>query len=99
MAKSAYTYQVTLTPIGTPKEDLAPRPPLSFAVSNHDDIIGIVERARAASGLAPDAATAMAVGLKLLGEVALQERDNPLFAPLHTGLRDFILGLKSRLRG
>ena len=69
-----------------------------ISTTNHDDIIGIVERARASTGLEPDAAASMAVGLKLLSEVMLQEKNNPLFDPLRSGMREFIGNLKALSR-
>ncbi|CAH2602995.1 conserved protein of unknown function [Rhodovastum atsumiense] len=95
MSTRAYTYRITVTPTGTPRPEEAVRPPLSFEVSNHDDILAIVERSRRLTGLPPDTAAAMAVGLKLLGEVVLQEKVNPLFDPLRGALRSFIGGLKA----
>ena len=71
------------------------RPPFSFEATNHDDILALVERARASSGLTPDDAASMLVGLKLLGEVMLREKGNPLFDPLRGGMRDFIGKLKA----
>ena len=38
--------------------------PLRFEVGNHDDVFAIVERMRTRADLAPEAATALAVGLK-----------------------------------
>jgi hypothetical protein len=40
----------------------------------------------------------MAVGLKLLGEVVLREKDNPLFDPIRGAIRDFIGNLKALSR-
>ena len=95
MSKRHYSYRITVTPTGAPGEGEALRPPFSFEATNHDDIIAIVERARASSGLTPDDAASMAVGLKLLGEVMLREKGNPLFDPLRGGMRDFIGKLKA----
>ena len=99
MSKSAYSYRITVTPTGVPNESVPLRPPFSFDATCHDDIIGIVERARASTGLEADAAAAMAVGLKLLGEVVLREKANTLFDPLRGGIRDFIGNLKALGRG
>jgi hypothetical protein len=46
--------------------------------------------------LTPDDAASMVVGLKLLGEVMLWEKGNPLFDPLRGGMRDFIGKLKAQ---
>ena len=69
---------------------------LQFEHRNHDDLFVIVERVRASAGLAPDDAAATAVGLKLLSEVMLREKRNPLFDPLREGIGKFIVALKSR---
>ena len=70
MASSGYTYEVSLRLVRG-RDGHAPGKPASvtFEHINHDDIIAIVERMRSNSGLAPEAAAAVAVGTKLLGEV------------------------------
>ncbi len=98
MTDRHYSYRITVTPTGTPGEDAPARSSLSFEATNHDDILALVERARRSTGLAPDAAASMVVGLKLLGEVMLQEIGNPLFDPLRAGMRDFIGNLKALSR-
>lgn len=98
MSSRHYSYHITVTPTGTPSESEALRPPFTFEATNHDDIIAIVERARANTGLAPDAAASVAVGLKLLSEVVLREKNNPLFDPLRGGIREFIGNLKALIR-
>jgi hypothetical protein len=98
MTKRHYSYRITVTPTGAPDEGASLRPPFSFDATNHDDIIAIVERARANTGLGPDDAASVAVGLKLLGEVMLREKENPLFDPLRGGIRDFIGNLKALSR-
>lgn len=68
---------------------------LVFHASCHDDILQIVERARERGMLPPDEAAAMAVGLKLLGEVVLSHRNEALFSELCGHLGAFIKKLKS----
>ena len=68
--------------------------PLRFATGNHDDILAVAERVRRDSGLPADSATALAVGLKLFGEVLLENRGHPLFAELAPHFRDFMKRLK-----
>lgn len=67
---------------------------LGFLAQCHDDIAGIVARVRNRGDLAADESAAMAVGLKLLGEVALQHRHEPLFAELGPQLGAFTQKLK-----
>lgn len=68
--------------------------PLCFEVGNHDDIFRIVEATRARVDLDENAATALAVGLKLFGEVMLEHRQHPLFQEFAPHLRAFMQGLK-----
>lgn len=76
MASSGYTYEVSLRLVGKRDGSVPDEPAvLTFEHFNHDDIIDIVERMRRTTGLAPDAAAAAAVGLKLLGEVMLREKE------------------------
>lgn len=98
MSKRHYSYSITVTQTGAPSEGETIRSPLTFEATNHDDILAIVERMRAATDLPPDSAASVAVGLKLLGEVVLREKNNPLFDPLRGGIRDFIGNLKARIR-
>ncbi|TBV12925.1 DUF3861 domain-containing protein [Stutzerimonas kirkiae] len=68
--------------------------PLCFEVGNHDDIFAIVERSRGRADLDESSATALAVGLKLFGEVMLEHRDHPLFQAFAPHFRDFMKTLK-----
>lgn len=72
--------------------------PLSFETGNHDDIFGVVERVRRDSGLPQDTATALAVGLKLFGEVLLENRDHPLFEAFAPHFGEFMKHLKKTLK-
>jgi hypothetical protein len=99
MNGKAYRYRITLARVG--KESAGPDEaavPLVFIHQNHDDIEAIVERMRASSGLDADSTTALGVGLKLLSEVMLQQRANPLFDVLRAPIREFIGELKARAR-
>lgn len=96
MAKRAHHYRVTVAPISSASE-LESLEPLTFEHINHDDLCVIVERVRAGLDLSPDTAAAVAIGLKLLGEIVLSERDNPLFDPLRAPLREFTQELKRKL--
>jgi Domain of Unknown Function with PDB structure (DUF3861) len=89
-----HRYRITLEHLATAKGEPGTHPPLAFEARNHDDLFQIVERARGKQLLDADSATAMVLGLKLLSEVALENRDNPLFAELRGPLREFIMKLK-----
>jgi hypothetical protein len=66
----------------------------SFEVSNHDDLLWIIEAVRTKQILDKDKSAALAVGLKLFSEVVLEKRRDPLFAPMVEPLRAFIKEFK-----
>ncbi|MFT4174437.1 MAG: DUF3861 domain-containing protein [Rhodocyclaceae bacterium] len=92
--KKKHHYQVTVQPVG-PEGEALDTAPLVFGARCHDDILAIVERSRQRGMLPADDAAAMAVGLKLLGEIALERRHEPLFTDLSQNLGAFIAKLKS----
>jgi hypothetical protein len=97
MSKKGYKYEITLTPLGRDSSGSSdPMVPLVFMHENHDDLELVVERVRNTSGLDADSAVATAVGMKLLGQVMLKQRHNPLFDVLRGPIREFIQDLKSR---
>jgi hypothetical protein len=69
---------------------------LSFEAANHDDILGIVERMRARLPFDGDTVASLGIGLKLFSEVALMQRDDPMFALIRPALGEFVRGLKQR---
>lgn len=90
-----HRYRVTVEHLSCP--DGAPSPyaqPLQFEVGNHDDIYAIVERMRQRGDFERDTATAFGVGLKLFGEVMLENKDHPLFADFKTHFGQFMKNLK-----
>ncbi|MDO6387026.1 MULTISPECIES: DUF3861 domain-containing protein [Uliginosibacterium] len=88
-------YRVTLEQLPQEGSSLPERAPLSFVARCHDDIFAIVERSRQRGTLSADDAAAMAVGLKLLGEIVLEHRNDPLYSELSQGIGAFIKKLKS----
>jgi hypothetical protein len=95
---AAHEYRITVEHLKTQREGDPLHAPLTFEAGNHDDVFAIVERMRArqeALGLAGDEVPAMAIGLKLLSEIALAHRKEALFAPLSAALGEFIGTLKN----
>lgn len=68
--------------------------PLTFAVRNHDEIFKLVEAMKNKNILDENDATAFAVGIKLFGEVMLNNRDNALFQQFQPEFRRFMQALK-----
>lgn len=70
--------------------------PLRFEVVNHDDIIGVVTWLRDKGDFGDkESAAALGVGLKLLGGVLLDNRDNPLLSSFLPHLYQFVKELKA----
>ncbi len=89
-----HKYRITVEPM----EAKAKSAPLSFEVDSHDDILMVIDQIRQRQDIAPGAAEAFGLGLKLFGNVLLQQKSSPLFAPLFPYFHEFIQRLKgSRL--
>ncbi len=67
---------------------------LVFTARSHDDLFMIVERAKKRVTLNENDATCLAIGFKLLGNIVLENRSNPLFTDLGKALHAFINRLK-----
>ena len=70
--------------------------PLVFDAPNHDDIFEIVEIIKQRDGFTPETAARFAVGLKLMGEVMMENKDNALFAELKPHFAEIMKTLKGR---
>jgi hypothetical protein len=92
---NSYRYRVTMEMTAGQKSEPVTGRSLSFETQNHDDVLGIVERLQARGDFSADTAASLGVSLKLFSEVVLENRQNPLFAPLRAPLREFIAGLKN----
>ena len=95
---SAHQYCVTLEYLGGKHAGAEAHTPLRFEAGNHDDLFDIVERVRGANLTDADQAAALALGLKLFGEVMLAHRKDPLFAPLQPAFSEFMAAFKQRIR-
>lgn len=97
--KQQHRYRITVEHLadqnGAPSTHSAP---LQFETGNHDDIFAVVERIQGRGDLPAESATAFAVGLKLLGEVMLENRQHPLFADFLPQFGQFMKQLKSGSR-
>ncbi|AFT71051.1 hypothetical protein B5T_02783 [Alloalcanivorax dieselolei B5] len=95
--KSAHLFRISVEKIDGPADYAGTSAPLAFEVESHDDILAIVDRVRAGMAFTADEASALALGVKLLGGVVLTHRRDPLFADIQPALRGFIGNLKSRV--
>lgn len=93
---NSYRYKITVETLtgakGVPTEGRS----LTFEAANHDDILEIVERMRARLPFDGDTVASLGIGLKLFSEVALMQRNDPMFAMIGPALSEFVRGLKQR---
>ncbi|NOL48560.1 DUF3861 domain-containing protein [Pelistega europaea] len=68
---------------------------LRFNAPNHDNIFRIIELTQQREGFTPEMAQRFAVGLKLMSEVMLENKDNPLFQQL----RPFMMEMMKVIKG
>ena len=94
-----HKYRITLEHLEDPKGGSLGYAPLQLEVGNHDDIFKIVERMRGRGDLDENSATAFAIGLKLFGEVMLENRENPLFSGFRSDFGRFMKQLKAGVKG
>ncbi|AYH01873.1 DUF3861 domain-containing protein [Pectobacterium parmentieri] len=67
---------------------------LSFAFSLHDDLLKLLEKVDGKMDMTPEQTQAFMVGLKLFGEVMMQQRKHPLFKEFAAPFREFMMNLK-----
>ena len=91
-----YRYKITVEALTGAKGEPVEGQILSFEAANHDDLLGIVDRMRARLPFDSDTVASLGIGLKLFSEVALVQRNDPMFAMIRPALGEFVRGLKQR---
>ena len=89
-----HQYRLTLEHLADNKGRPVDRQPLSFNVTNHDDLYDIVERVQAKGLFEPEEAKAFAIGLKLFREVMLHNRGKEVFRELDPHFSAFMKAFK-----
>ena len=93
-----YRYRITVEALTEAKDKPVGCRTLTFDASNHDDLLGIVERMRARLPFDAHTTAALGVGLKVFSEVALMNRNDPVFASIRPVLCEFLGELKTANR-
>ena len=70
--------------------------PLTFDAPNHDNIFDIIGLMQEREGFTPEMAQRFAVGLKLMGEVMLENKEHPLFAELKPHFMEIMKAVKRK---
>ena len=90
-----HNYRIALTQISNGPADTAAGDTFVFEITNHDDILQVIERARQGGHLPEEEVTPFCVGLKLLAQVVTKHSSEPLFAEFSPHLGEFIRGIKA----
>lgn len=88
---AGHRFKITVEHLADPKGTPSTLAPLCFEAENHDNIVALAERV----GIHDDDKLAFFVGLKLLGDAMLQDRDNPLYAEFLPAFGSFMKKFKS----
>ena len=89
-----HQYRVTVEYLADADGQPVDAAPLQFSAPNHDDIFAIVAKMRERSTLSGDDAARFVVGLKLMSEAMLENKDDPLFVALKPHFGEFMKTLK-----
>ncbi|MGI2036087.1 DUF3861 domain-containing protein [Rhizobium panacihumi] len=94
-----HAYRLSLTHLFDQRGNPVDRHVCEFEFENHDDLAAIIQRARD-NAVVPDAEVLeFCVGLKLLAEVAIRHKDDPVFAEFFPHLGAFIRSIKTLKAG
>ena len=91
---SSYRYRITVETLSSAAETDETQSSFTFETSMHDNLFRIVDAVQRKGLVEAEAATGLAVGLKLFAEVVIHHRKDPNFAPFEAPLRRFIGSLK-----
>jgi hypothetical protein len=94
-----HRYRITVEHLAD-KDGQPPQTPeqVQFETGNHDEVLGLIARARAHGEFDPDTNAAFLLGLKLFGEVMLMNRTHPLFVELVPHFGTFMKHFKARMQ-
>lgn len=97
MEKKAYSYKLTIEGQTDPHGEPFGSEPLELTFTNHDDIFKIIEMAKSKNQFDdPAVSTQFVLGLKMFGEIMLNDRKNPLFEDLIPAWGEFMKKLKGK---
>lgn len=92
----ANSYRITIEQINDNNNAIGE--PLQLEMKDHENLFNAIETIKQKSGLAPQVATRLAVGVRLLGTTILQERKHPLFVDFFPHFKTFMSNLKKTIK-
>ncbi|MBD1426708.1 DUF3861 domain-containing protein [Sphingobacterium arenae] len=97
MNKRAHEYEVTFNYLKDNKGEVVDKEPIRFPFNNHDNIYKILDVLTEKKLFEDDNQTVQfAIGLKLLGDVVMKNKDKELFSELQPAFVEFMKKLKSK---
>ncbi|MDR0701526.1 MAG: DUF3861 domain-containing protein [Azoarcus sp.] len=93
-----YRYRITLEQLDAAPAETASRT-LQFGFGNHDDIFAILGRLERRGDFAVQDIPQFVVGLKLLGNILMTNKENALFASFKSHFVEFMRELKKGTPG
>lgn len=97
MNKRAHEYEVTFNYLKDNKGEVVDKEPIRFPFNNHDNIYKILDVLTEKKLFEDDNQTLQfAIGLKLLGDVVMKNKDKELFSELQPAFVEFMKKLKSK---
>lgn len=97
MNKRAHEYEVTFNYLKDNKGEVVDKEPIRFPFNNHDNIYKILDVLTEKKLFEDDSQTVQfAIGLKLLGDVVMKNKDKELFSELQPAFVEFMKKLKSK---
>ncbi len=91
-----HQYRITVEHIADKEGNAIDREPLQFQAPNHDDIFEIIERTKQNEHMDENIAIRFAVGLKLMTEPMMEDKDNPLFMQLKPHIMEMMKIIKQK---
>lgn len=89
-------YRVTVDYLADADNQPVDVAPLQFDAPNHDDVFALIDKMSSRTDLSRDDVARFVVGLKLMSEVMLENKADPLFSALQPHFSAFMKELKKR---
>ncbi|WP_285162943.1 DUF3861 domain-containing protein [Shewanella goraebulensis] len=94
--RKGHSYRITVEEINLPESQVGRT--LGFEFQDREDLFNVVDKLQQGSGLETSLATRVAVSLRLLGPVMMENRKHPLFAEFMPHFKSFMQNLKSTVK-
>ncbi|WP_153915964.1 DUF3861 domain-containing protein [Shewanella sp. TC10] len=94
--RKGHSYRITVEEINLPEQQTGKT--LDFELQDREDLFNVVNNLQKGSGLEPSLATKVAVAIRLLGPVMMENRKHPLFVEFMPHFKSFMHNLKSTVK-